>query len=117
MRQINDLSHQRQIIAATFNVQRDRKTAGADKTREGAVVVGLMQKRLREQVNELLTNFAGRVGPQDERFKKITEFLKQSVPEMQAAETKLAAASRTRREINTVFPDVFAPGRAGGRSG
>ncbi len=30
---------------------------------------------------------------------------------------KLAAASTTRREINTVFPDVFAPGRAGGRSG
>src|SRR5687767_15269566 len=52
-----------------------------------------MQKRLREQVNELLTNFAGRVGPQDERLKKITELLKQSVPEMQAAESKLAAAS------------------------
>ena len=52
-----------------------------------------MQKRLREQVNELLTNFAGRVGNQAERFKKITDFLKQSVPEMQTAEGKLQAAS------------------------
>ena len=31
---------QRQIIAATFNLQRDRKTSGADKTKEGAVVAG-----------------------------------------------------------------------------
>ena len=60
---------------------------------ESAVVVGLMQKRLREQVNELLTNFAERVGNQAERFKKITDFLKQSVPEMQTAEGKLQAGS------------------------
>jgi uncharacterized protein DUF4175 len=92
--QVGALSEQeRQIIAATFNIQRDRKTSSAQKLREGSVVVGLMQKRLREQVNELLTNFAGRVGNQAERFKKITDFLKQSVPEMQTAEGKLQAAS------------------------
>ena len=92
--QVGALSEQeRQIIAATFNIQRDRKTSNAQKVRESSVVVGLMQKRLREQVNELLTNFAARVGNQTERFKKITDFLKQSVPEMQTAEGKLQAAS------------------------
>ncbi|HEX9368624.1 MAG TPA: DUF4175 family protein [Vicinamibacterales bacterium] len=92
--QVGALSEQeRQIIAATFNIQRDRKTSNPQKVRESTVVVGLMQKRLREQVNELLTNFAGRVGSQAERFKKITDFLKQSVPEMQTAEGKLQAAT------------------------
>ena len=47
--QVGALSEQeRQIIAATFNIQRDRKTAGAEKTKQGAIVAGLMQKRLRE---------------------------------------------------------------------
>src|SRR3954470_3400 len=88
--QVGGLSEQeRQIIAASFNLQRDRKTSGDQKTKEGAVVTGLMQKRLREQVSELLTNFATRVGDQAERFKKITDLLKQAVPEMQTAEGKL----------------------------
>src|SRR3954454_1445474 len=84
---------QRQIIAATFNVQRDRKTMTAQRLRESSVVVALMQKRLREQVTELLTNFATRVGDQADRFRKITDFLKQSLPEMQAAEGKLQGAT------------------------
>jgi hypothetical protein len=92
--QVGALSEQeRQILAATFNIHRDRKASGPQKLRESAVVVGLMQRRLREQVNELLTNFAARVGNQAERFKKITDFLKQSVPEMQTAEGRLQAAS------------------------
>ena len=53
--QVGALSEQeRQIISATFNLQRDRKTTSADRMRESSVVVALMQKRLREQVNELV---------------------------------------------------------------
>ena len=52
-----------------------------------------MQKRLREQVAELVQNFATRVSDQADRFKKITDFLKQSVPEMQGAEGKLQASN------------------------
>jgi hypothetical protein len=84
---------QRQIISASFNLQRDRKKTGNDKTKEGSVVVGLMQKRLQDQVGELLSNFATRVGDQAEQFKKITDYLKQSVPEMQTAAGKLQAGS------------------------
>ncbi|HEY7056237.1 MAG TPA: DUF4175 family protein, partial [Vicinamibacterales bacterium] len=76
--QVGALSEQeRQIISATFNLQRDRKTMSADRLREGSVVVALMQKRLREQVGELVQNFETRVSDQAERFKKITDFLKQ----------------------------------------
>src|SRR4029079_2158226 len=44
-------------------------------------------------VNELPTNFSQGGGDQAERFKKITDYLKQSIPEMQGAEGKLTAAS------------------------
>src|SRR5258708_20474141 len=61
--QVGALSEQeRQIIAPTFNVQRDRKAASAQKLRESPVVAGLMQKRLPEAVNHLLTNFSPRAG-------------------------------------------------------
>jgi hypothetical protein len=91
---VGQLSQQeRQIIAATFNIQRDRKGMSAPRLKESSVVVALMQKRLREQVSELVQNFATRVGDQAERFRKITDFLKQSVPEMQTAENKLQGAS------------------------
>src|SRR4029078_4701084 len=84
---------ERQIIAATFNIQRDRRNSGAEKVKQSAGVFGLMQQRLRDSVAELLSNFAGRVGDQAERFKKITDFLKQSVPEMQTAERAVEAAA------------------------
>ena len=92
--QVGALSEQeRQIISATFNLQRDRKTMTPDRLRESSVVVALMQKRLREQVAELVQNFATRVSAQADRFKKITDFLKQSVPEMQGAEGKLQGSN------------------------
>ena len=43
-------------------------------------MVGLSQKRLREQVERLLTQHAERVGNQAERFKKIADFLPQACP-------------------------------------
>ena len=49
--QVEALSEQqRQIISATFNVQRDRRNYTATKLRESTTVVGLSQSRLREQV-------------------------------------------------------------------
>src|SRR5581483_9774733 len=54
--QIDALSEQeRQIISATFNVQRDKRTVAADKFRQNSTVVGLSQQKLREQVEGLLT--------------------------------------------------------------
>ena len=82
---------QRQIISATFNVQRDRKTMSADKLKENSVVVALAQARLREQVEGLLTRMNSRLVEQDPAFKKIAELLPQAVTQMTAAEGKLRA--------------------------
>ena len=95
--QVGALSQQqRQIIAATFNVQRDRKTMTAEKLRENSVVVALTQARLREQVEGLLTRMNSRLVEQDPAFKKIAELLPQAVTEMKAAEGQ-AAGGRARR--------------------
>lgn len=82
---------QRQIISATFNVQRDRKTTTAQKLKENSIVVALAQARLREQVEGLLTRMNSRLVEQDPAFKKIAELLPQAVTQMNAAEAKLRA--------------------------
>jgi hypothetical protein len=84
---------QRKIIAATFNIQRDRKKLTPEKVRENSVVVGLSQARLREQVEGLLTRMNSRLVEQDPRFKKVAELLPQAANAMKEAEKKLQAIS------------------------
>jgi hypothetical protein len=83
---------QRQIIAATFNINRDRKTMTPDKLRENSTVVALSQARLREQVEGLLTRMNSRLVEQDPSFKKIADLLPQAVAEMKNAEARLQKA-------------------------
>jgi hypothetical protein len=88
--QVGALSQQqRQIIAATFNIQRDRRNMTANKLKESAVVVALSQARLREQVEGLLTRMNSRLTEQDPAFRKIAELLPQAVEQMKDAEAKL----------------------------
>jgi len=84
---------QRQIIAATFNVQRDRKTYAPGTLREHTTVISLSQARLREQVEGLVTRMNSRLVEPDPSFKKIAELLPQAVVEMKQAEARLAAVS------------------------
>ena len=91
--QVEALSEQqRQIISATFNVQRDRRTYSAEKLRESTTVVALSQSRLREQVEGLLTRLNSQLIQRDPAFAKIAEMLPQAVEAMREAETQLAAA-------------------------
>ncbi len=91
--QVGALSQQqRQIVAATFNVNRDRKTMSADKVRENSVVLALSQAKLRDQVDGLLTRMNSRLIQQDPSFKKIADLLPQAVAEMKNAEAKLQKA-------------------------
>jgi hypothetical protein len=91
--QVGALSQQqRQIIAATFNINRDRKTMSSDKARENATVVGLSQSKLRDQVEGLLTRMNSRLVQQDPSFKKIADLLPIAVTEMKNAEAKLQKA-------------------------
>ena len=92
--QVEALSEQqRQIISATFNVQRDRRTYTAARLRESTTVVGLSQSRLREQVEGLLTRLNSRLVQRDPAFEKISGLLSQAVKAMMEAEGKLAAAT------------------------
>ena len=92
--QVEALSEQqRQIISATFNVQRDRKTLGAKKLQENSTVVSLSQSRLREQVEGLLTRMNSQLVERDPAFAKIAEYLPQAVAAMKEAEGKLSAAA------------------------
>jgi hypothetical protein len=92
--QVEALSEQqRQIISATFNVQRDRKSLSAQKFKENSTVVSLSQSRLREQVEGLLTRMNSQLVERDPAFAKIAEFLPQAVSAMKEAEGKLSAAA------------------------
>ena len=84
---------QRQIIAGTFNVQRDRKKLAAEKFRESMVVLTLAQSKLREQVKGLVERMNSRLVVPDPSFKKIAELLPKAAEQMTAAEKKLQAQS------------------------
>ncbi len=92
------VQQQRQIIAATFNINRDRKTMSADKLREASTVVALSQARLREQVEGLLTRMNSRLVEQDPAFKKVADLLPAAVAEMKNAEAKLQKTESARRD-------------------
>ena len=71
----NNLSEQqKQIISATFNIQRDRKSMTADQVKVNTTVVALSQTKLREQVEQLVLQMNQRLGG-DESFAKIIERL------------------------------------------
>ncbi len=92
--QVEALSEQqRQIISATFNVQRDRRSLNAAKFKENSTVVSLSQSRLREQVEGLLTRMNSQLVERDPAFAKIAELLPQAVTAMKEAEGKLSAAA------------------------
>lgn len=82
---------QRQIIAGTFKVQRDRRAMGAAKAKEALVVLALSQSRLREQVQGLIDRMNSRLVTPDPAFKKIAELLPLAAAEMTSAEAKLQA--------------------------
>jgi hypothetical protein len=83
-------ARQREIIAGTFKVQRDRATSTEQQLREDLALLALSQGRLRERVEGLLQEMKRRnaVG-MDSTFALIQKELEASVPEMQAAEHQL----------------------------
>ena len=90
--QVDALSQQqREIISATHNIVRDRKTMTAAKLRESLVVVALSQSKLREQVEGLVGRMNSRLVEPDPAFQRIAELLPKAAEEMKAAEGKLQA--------------------------
>ncbi|HVW05483.1 MAG TPA: DUF4175 family protein, partial [Vicinamibacterales bacterium] len=91
--QANALSEQqRQIIAATFNVERDRPTMTADKFKENSVFVGLSQGKLRDQVEEIVSQMRERLGlSTSDNMRQIAEILPRAAAEMKTAEGALSS--------------------------
>jgi len=89
---VGELSRQqREIVAATFNIVRDKPKTKPDKYRENVVFLNLAQAKLREQVEELVGKLKARLGVVDPAFNKIAEVLPKAAEEMKAAETDLKA--------------------------
>ena len=88
--QVNQLSQQqREIVAATFNIVRDKAKMPADKFREQAVFLTLAQAKLRQQVEELSGKMNSRLDSVDPAFKTIAEALPKAAKEMASAEGNL----------------------------
>ncbi|HEX2464374.1 MAG TPA: DUF4175 family protein [Thermoanaerobaculia bacterium] len=81
---------QRQIVAATFKLVRDRKEFGDKQYEENLTTVALMQGRLREQVETLIQRMQNRLRGEEE-FQSIVEDLVAAIAEMKPAEEKLTA--------------------------
>jgi hypothetical protein len=84
-------AQQRQIIAATFKLLRDRARIGEKAFAEDLATVGLMQGRLRQQVLSLVTRMEtrGTLQPGSE-LHETAAALRSALPEMEAAESELA---------------------------
>src|SRR3954464_15947818 len=90
--QVGQLSQQqREIVAATFNIVRDKAKTKPDKFRENVVFLNLAQAKLREQVEELVGKLKARLGTVDPAYNKIAEALPKAAEEMKSAESDLKA--------------------------
>ena len=82
---------QKEVVAATFNMMRDREVYGEEEFQENLVSVRLAQSRVREQVEGLLQRMLSRGMASDPQFQRIAELLPKAVNEMKAAEVSLDA--------------------------
>ncbi|HEY9449164.1 MAG TPA: DUF4175 family protein, partial [Gemmatimonadaceae bacterium] len=81
---------QREIIAGTFKVDRDRARISAPELRENFATLLLSQSRLREQVETLVRRLAERgIVQADSSFQVVAEELPRAATEMKSAEEQL----------------------------
>jgi len=81
---------QREVIAATFNLERDREFYSDDDYSEAVVSVQLAQGRVREQVQALYERMVNRgITQAEEQFQRIAEMLPEAMEEMVTAEEML----------------------------
>jgi hypothetical protein len=81
-----DLSElQRQIVAGTFNLVRDRDDYSDEEARENLNTLALSQERLRDQTRTLAQRMVARQVTRDTGFLKIAEILPQAAEEMEDA--------------------------------
>ncbi|GIW51221.1 MAG: hypothetical protein KatS3mg081_0576 [Gemmatimonadales bacterium] len=81
---------QREIVAATFNLVRDRARYSEDAFRENLATLALAQGKLREEVQTLSRRIESRgIVALDSMFREVAEALEAAIPEMLKAEELL----------------------------
>jgi hypothetical protein len=96
---------QRDVIAATFKLVRDREGYSEEDWNENIAIVALAQGRLREQVEALVARIRARgIVQLDSSFQAIIEALPQAAVEMGAAEELLGE----RRPEEALYPEQRA---------
>jgi hypothetical protein len=81
---------QRQVIAATFNLNRDRARYDEAEFGESTTSVALAQGRVREQVGTLVERMTNRgLAEAEDQFRQIAEMLPEAIAAMETAETHL----------------------------
>ena len=84
---------QEQVVAATYNLVRDRELYGESEFRENLVSVRLAQGRAREQVAGLLQRLTARGLGSDSEFEQIAKLLGAAIAEMTVAEEILESGN------------------------
>src|SRR5690606_28169162 len=84
---------QRELIAATFNMVRDREEYSEEEFRENLVTLALAQEKLQEQALTLAQRLANRGVARDSAFRTITQALPQAAAEMAEAADELRSLS------------------------
>jgi molybdenum-dependent DNA-binding transcriptional regulator ModE len=121
---------QREIVAATFKLIRDKAKYSRRDWEENLTTVALMQGRLREQVENLIRRMTNRgITGMDGDFATISESLQKALKEMGPAEEKLTAkdpdaampyeqrALQHLQRADAVFRDVQVSFQQGGGGG
>lgn len=81
---------QRQVVAATFNLERDRDRYDDGGFREATAAVALAQGRVREQVTTLVTRMQARgLAQAEDEFRSIAEMLPGAMESMDSARVRL----------------------------
>jgi hypothetical protein len=83
---------QKQVVAATFNLTRDRERYGEDEYAESVTAVALAQGRVKDQVTTLAERMTNRgLTAAEDRFREIAEMLPEAIAAMEEAEARLRA--------------------------
>ena len=81
---------QKQIIIATFKLQKDRTSTPAEEFKEQSQTAALVQQRLREEVQVIADRLERRqAAASDERFRKMRERLSEAMTHMEPAHDRL----------------------------
>src|SRR5690606_729835 len=108
---------QRELIAATFNLVRDREKYSDEEFRENLVTLSLAQEKLQEQALTLAQRLANRGVARDSAFRTIAQARPLAAPELAEAAGALLQLQRAEAAYREVQVRMGQQGGGGGGGG